>query len=403
MRTRVILAAMAAGIVTGGAGLAATALEPEMAAVLGRALFERDWVPGAASTNSADGLGPLFAARGCAGCHAGPALGARFTEVDGKVAARGFVVRLGTAEGAPDPHYGRMAQSQAAPGLTPEARIVLTAANAGGFRYDLGLNEGPLAEGMRESPRIAPPLIGRGAIERVDAAAVMALADPDDRDGDGISGRARIVETAGGPELGRFGWKAGNAGIEEQVADAFSLDMGLSSARRPLAAGDCTEAQAQCRNAPSGESARAGGHELTDEMIAMVAAYVRSLPVPRPQDDPAGTVLFADAGCAACHVPEMAAFGGGTVRVHTDLLLHDMGASLDDGVGERDAASAEWRTAPLIAMAPEGGRRYLHDGRAPDIDTAVRAHAGEGAAARERYVALGVADRAALLRYVEGL
>ena len=99
----------------------------------------------------------------------------------------------------------------------------------------------------------------------------------------------------------------------------------------------------------------------------------------------------------------MPAEGGGTVAAFTDLLLHDMGPALDDGVGEPGVASAEWRTAPLVGMAPIGGRRYLHDGRAATIDAAIRAHGGEASAALSRYLALSDNERQALAAYVESL
>ena len=249
--------------------------------VLGKALFERDWVPAPASTDAADGLGPLFGARSCAGCHSGPGLGARFTAMsDGKVSGRGLVLRFGDAEGRPDPVYGHLLQNQAMPGLQAEGRLILTAATDPGSTYDVAahLDRGAVDPATRFSFRAAPPIAGRAVLERIDAEAVLALADPDDRDGDGISGRARMVEEGGARVLGRYGWKAAMPDLELQVADAFASDLGLSSPRRPLPHGDCTDAEPDCLAAPSGASARLGGHELSAEMVAMVVAYVRGLP-----------------------------------------------------------------------------------------------------------------------------
>jgi CxxC motif-containing protein (DUF1111 family) len=113
--------------------------------------------------------------------------------------------------------------------------------------------------------------------------------------------------------------------------------------------------------------------------------------------------MFAEAGCAACHAPSLPSTDGGEIAAYTDLLLHDMGKDLDDGVGERGVASSEWRTAPLMGMAETGGRRYLHDGRASTIDLAIRAHGGEAEASRARYVALDEAERKALVEFVGGL
>jgi len=379
----------------------------ELDAVLGKALFERAWVSAPASTDASDGLGPLFSAKSCAGCHAGPSLAARFTETeDGKIAGRGLVIRFGDSAGNPDPLYGYLLQNQAVQGLSPEGRVVLTSASGGEAGYDvsLALDRGPLDPATHRSTRVAPPLLGRALLESIDAEAVLALADPEDRDGDGISGRARMIVRNGEETIGRFGWKAGVASLDEQVADAFAREIGLSSARRPLPHGDCTALQPDCLAAPTGESALLEGYELSEEMIGMVAAFVASLDAPRRAEEslqPAAT--FAALGCAACHVPSLPDAQGRPTRAYSDLLLHDMGEKLDDGVGEPGVASAEWRTAPLIAMAEGGDRRYLHDGRAATIDAAIRAHGGEAEAARARYESASENKRRALLDFMEKL
>lgn len=379
----------------------------ELDAVLGKALFERDWVPAPASTDAADGLGPLFAARSCAGCHTGAALAARFTEApEDRIAGRGFVLRLGNAEGHPDPVYGRLLHSQAIQGMTPEGRVVLAAASQSerGYEVSLALAHGALDAPTRQSPRIAPSLVGRAMLERIDAEAVLALADPHDSDSDGISGRPHMVDAEAGQAVGRYGWKAETASLVEQTADAFAMDMGLSSRLRPLPHGDCTPLQAECMAAPTGESESFEGHELSEEMIGLVVAYLESLPRPPERSrEGTGAALFSDAGCGACHVPSLPGSDGMEIAAYTDLLLHDMGPALDDGVGAPGVASAEWRSAPLIGMTPGDGRRYLHDGRATSVDAAIRAHGGEADAARERYLALGEDERAALVAFVESL
>jgi CxxC motif-containing protein (DUF1111 family) len=404
---RIFLAAIGVSVAAATAGFAATDLDPQMAANLGKALFERDWVPALASTDSSNGLGPLFAAKGCSGCHAGPALAAKFTDApDGKVAGRGLVLRFGDSEGHRDPLYGFLLQNQAVPGMKPEGRIVLASAAAadGPLGVTITLDRGPLAESTHQSIRIAPALAGRSLLDRVDPAAVLALADPDDRDHDGISGRPHMIDVDGASTLGRYGWKATNTTLEEQVADAFDTDLGLSSARRPLPHGDCTAGEKDCMSAPTGESSLTEGHELSEEMIGLVAAYVRSLPLPtRSGIRSEREDLFVSTGCAACHIPAMPGSDGEDVAAYTDLLLHDMGPGLDDGVGAPGVASAEWRTAPLIAMSGGTGRRYLHDGRAPTLDAAIRAHGGEADSALKHYLALSDAERQALVTFVGSL
>jgi CxxC motif-containing protein (DUF1111 family) len=384
---------------------AAAAFAADGDAERGRALFERDWVGGPAS-DMGGGLGPLFGARSCAGCHAGDAVGARFTPAPGgRIAGRGLVVRLGDGEGRPDPVYGHVLQVQAVEGLAAEARIVLTThpGDGAGMQVELHLEQGDLAAATRQSVRQAPPLAGRAGLERIDAASVLARADPDDRDGDGISGRARVVSVGvdGEPVLGRYGWKAGVASLEGQIADAFATEIGLSSDRRPSPHGDCTELQQDCLVAAvSGDAA----YEVSAEDIRLVAAYLRSLGGSARSDVlERGAAVFAAAGCGACHVPEMPGGDGAPVRAFTDLLLHDMGDELDDGVGEPGVVSSEWRTAPLVALARSNGRRYLHDASAATLDAAILKHGGEASAARAAYTALPETDRRALIAFLEAL
>ena len=352
----------------------------------GKTLFEQVWVAAPSSLDAVDGLGPLYNETSCAACHAGPGLGAEFRVApDGKIAATGLIARLGDGQGRPDPVYGAQLQNRAVSGLRPEGHLVLTSPDQAGapFHVGLELDRGGLAPATHLSLRRAPWLLGRGALARIDEAAVRALADPDDRDGDGISGRPRLVEEGGATRLGRFGWKAAEPDIADQAADAFSRDLGLSSPFVPSPA----------------------GKEVPSATLDAIAAYVAGLDAATPALDPAGLSLFKSAGCAACHVPAMPATGGGMVTVFTDLLLHDMGPGLDDGVGEPGAASAEWRTAPLLGLhlVPRATRRFLHDGRAASLDAAIAAHGGEAAASRDRYAALPAADRARLVAFLESL
>jgi CxxC motif-containing protein (DUF1111 family) len=377
------LAAAAAAVgltLAAAAALAADGLD----GVLGKALFDRLWVAAPSSTLANDGLGPMFNARGCGSCH--PRGGAARIE-DGDATPPGIALRLDSHQG-----LGRQLQTSAVPGLAPEGTLAVT-----GFAEDGTAFIATPAMVGAGSLRAAPSLRGRGAIERVDEAAVLALADPDDRDGDGISGRARLVEG----RLGRYGWKAEHADLESQVAGAFLLDIGMSTPRFPEPFGDCGAADAACRALPDGEDEAFDGREISGEMVRLVASYVASLDAPANGAAP-GATLFAAVGCAACHVPELPA-GATTVRLHSDLLLHDMGPLLDDGLDEDGAASGEWRTAPLIDMAPAPGRRYLHDGRAADVATAIAIHGGEALAARDAFLALDARSRADLVSYLEGL
>lgn len=363
-------------------------------AIAGKALFERLWVPSPASTDASNGLGPLFNARSCATCHP-RASGARvIVQSDGRRDISGAVVRFGDAAGKIDPFYGLQLQTNAVPGIAPEGSAQFVPS------FDLQLSGPPLASNMRTSVRLAPSLSGRAAFDNVDDAEILRRADPDDRDGDGISGRANII----GNKIGRFGWKAAHATLKDQVAHAFAIDLGLSSPTSPHPFGDCTIQQKECLGAPTGESALFDGREVSNQMLELVAEYLKSLPPPAPQSYDRGSALFSKSGCAACHTPVLKSRYGSEIHAYSDLLLHDMGPDLDDGVGEPGVASSEWRTAPLTNSYPSGTeRRYLHDGSAKTIAEAIAKHGGEASQSRSAFDKLSNPERQNLIDFVMGL
>jgi CxxC motif-containing protein (DUF1111 family) len=269
------------------------------------------------------------------------------------------------------------------------------------------------------SPRVAPPMIGVGLLEAVSEADILAWADPDDANGDGISGRPNRVwnDVRQQPQLGRFGWKAGEPTIAQQSAHAFAGDVGISSplARDPW--GDCTEREADCRGAPHGVDAD-NEFEVTPEMFELLVFYSRNLAVParRKVGDRQvleGKRLFYQSGCAACHRPKyvtrrdpaMPEQSHQLIWPYTDMLLHDMGEGLADGRPEGLASGSEWRTAPLwgigLTQTVSGHTNLLHDGRARNALEAILWHGGEAEAARQRVVAMSKAEREALLAFLE--
>jgi CxxC motif-containing protein (DUF1111 family) len=271
------------------------------------------------------------------------------------------------------------------------------------------------------SPRVAPQMIGLGLLEAIPAADILAGADPDDADGDGISGRAQIVWSAahGRPMLGRFGHKAGNATVLDQSAAAFAGDMGISNPLFPDGAGDCTEVQAACRAAPHGDG-EARVFEIDAEGLDLTVFYALNLGVPARRDvsDPEvlrGKQVFYDAGCTSCHTPKFVthrladqpAQSFQLIWPYTDLLLHDMGDGLADNRPEARADGREWRTAPLwgigLTETVSGHTYFLHDGRARSLLEAILWHGGEAQAARDRVVGLPTGEREALLRFLESL
>jgi CxxC motif-containing protein (DUF1111 family) len=289
--------------------------------------------------------------------------------------------------------------------------------------YELiDLGYGPIDPDVMVSPRIAPQMIGLGLLEAVPEEQILALADPDDQDGDGISGKPNRVWSALHERemLGRFGWKAGVPTIAEQAANAFSGDIGISTTLHPSGAGECTAKQTACVNAPSGNSPKYQNVEVGDELFKLVTFYAQNLAVParRGADDPEvlkGKQIFYDIGCAGCHRPKFVTgeapgqphLSQQLIWPYTDLLLHDMGEGLADDRPEGKATGREWRTAPLwgigLTETVSGHTLFLHDGRARNVTEAILWHGGEGEAARDKFADLPKVDRDALLAFVNSL
>lgn len=404
--------------------------ERELDFLLGKALFEKIWVSSPSSTLASDGLGPLYDARSCQACHIRDGRG----QPPDQAGSVSMVVRLAQPGGGPDPTYGRQLQDLALPGHPAEAQIAVRYREipvelAGGEtvvlrqpEYDLGtLGYGPLNGETVFSARVAPPMIGLGLLEAIPEQDILALVDENDRDGNGISGRANRVWSRDGeqPMLGRFGWKAGEATIRDQSAAAFANDIGISSPLFPDGWGDCSLAQKECRGAPHGDG-DVRETEIDGAGLEIVSFYSRNLAVPerRLPDDPEvlrGKQIFYETGCSGCHVPKHV-----TARLpdrpeqsfqliwpYTDLLLHDMGDGLADALPEGRANSREWRTPPLwgIGLTAEvsGHNRFLHDGRARSLLEAILWHGGEAEPQQAAVIAMTPADRAALIRFLESL
>ncbi|MEM8950133.1 MAG: di-heme oxidoredictase family protein [Pseudomonadota bacterium] len=415
---------------------------------VGNGFFKRLWVTAPASTDSADGLGPLYNARACQRCHLkdgrghppeGPddsavSMFLRLSIPPGNALERELLASR-QANVIPEPTYGGQLQDFAIPGHQAEGRMVITYEEEpvelrGGeivvlrkptYSVD-DLGYGPLHPETMLSPRVAPAMIGLGLLEAIAEEDILANADPDDEDGDGISGKPnRVWDIAkGAPALGRFGWKAGNPTLHQQNSDAMKGDIGISNPLFPASYGDCTSNQSVCRMAPDGASERHGGHETGAEVMEKILFYSRNLAVParRDIDDPTvlrGKEKFYESGCIACHTPKFITPKEGVADAqafqliwpYTDLLLHDMGEGLADHRPEGDADGREWRTPPLwgIGLTDEvnGHTYFLHDGRARNLKEAILWHDGEGADARQRFVDLAKPDREALIAFLNSL
>ena len=349
----------------------------ELAAfVEGDGQFGRSFAP-------ADGLGPIFNNVACAACHSG----------DGRGRTENALSRF-------DGLGGPQLQDKAIPGAVPEF----------------------LPAGAMVSRRLPPPVFGVGLIEAIPEAAILALADSLDADGDGISGRPNWVVpppwvpadepgAAPGQRVGRFSRKAQVSTLLQQVTEAYHQDMGITSDFLPV-----ENTNPQASRAVEGAD-RVTDPEIGEATIRVVVAYIRGLAPPVPgADTPSrqrGRTVFDSIGCARCHVPvlmtgasSIAALSDQPVRLYSDLLLHDMGPGLADYRPDGSASGSEWRTAPLWGLRLmrrflNGDAFLLHDGRARSVDEAILLHGGEAQGARDRHDVLPPADRAAILDFVE--
>jgi len=399
---------------------------------VGNSFFKRAWVTAPSSTSGVDGLGPTYNATSCAACHFKDGRGAPPQEPDEEFL--GLLVRLSVpgeaADGGPvgDPVYGgqfnhKSILTVAAEGKSAVTYVEVPGTFGDGTAYSLrkptydftDLAFGPFADGIMFSPRTGQAMIGLGLLEALDEATLVALADEDDADGDGISGRVnRVFDVRSQTvKLGRFGWKANQPSLEQQVSGAFNGDIGVTSELFPTQ--NCPPAQAACV-----ASADGGAPEIAADKIDEVTYYSQLLAVParRNFQDPTvlrGKAMFLEAGCASCHTPklttgsfpELPEISSQTIFPFTDLLLHDMGPELADNRPDFLATGTEWRTAPLwgIGLVEVVNRHtnFMHDGRARDLSEAILWHGGEGEAAREVYRLMPESDRAAMLVFLESL
>jgi CxxC motif-containing protein (DUF1111 family) len=371
------------------------------------------------------GLGPLMNARSCSDCHFKDGRGGR-----GATEPR-LLVRLSvetSEETGPEPTYGAQLQDQSLPGVSAEGQLEVHWERVEGHYGDgesyrlrrptYRLSElayGPPVADLKISPRMPPALVGLGLLEAVADQEILAWVDVDDRDGDGISGRANRVpdRRGGGIALGRFGWKAGQPTLEQQNAAALAQDLGVTSELHPESL--CTAAQPDCLDRSVGGAVEATAHE-----IQRLTLYTRLLAVPARRDEKnlevgRGRSFFHQIGCGRCHRSHMVTGAEAElpelrlqeIQPYSDLLLHDLGEELADGRSEHQATGREWRTPPLwglgLLQSVSGTVRLLHDGRARSAEEAILWHGGEAMASREIFRQAGAEERRSLLLFLNSL
>jgi len=398
---------------------------------IGNSFFRQNWVSAPSSTTARDGLGPFFNATSCSSCHFKDGRG-RPPAFDGEM-GKGLLLRLSIAgtdafNGAlGDPVYGHQLQDNAILGPIVKGKIgityqTITETFADGTTVQLQkpiyqvneLGYGPLDGGIKISPRVANQIIGLGLLEAVPQSTLLSFADEADANGDGISGRANYVHdiASNSTKMGRFGWKANQPDVRQQVAAALSGDMGLTSYLFP---DEYCPPGIDCSVYPNG-----GSPEVPDVTFDRMVLYSRSLSVPvrrnyNEQNVLRGKKIFSDMNCVACHIPKMqtgndhplAGMRNQTIRPYTDMLLHDMGDALSDSAPDYLATGNEWRTPALwgigLIQTVNGHTNLLHDGRARNITEAILWHGGEAQQAKDKFKALTAKDRDDLLAFLNSL
>ena len=409
---------------------------------VGNSFFRSPWVIAPSTTTARDGLGPLFNTNACQNCHIKDGRGhpptpdapnavsmlVRLSIPDAPAYAK-VIEQLGVV---PEPVYGGQLQDMAVPGVAPEGKVRVDYTSVP-VRFKDGtevqlrkpslnisrLGYGPMHPDTRFSARVAPPMIGLGLLEAIPDEAILANAEAQAKDKNGIAGRPNRVwdDAQQKTVLGRFGWKAGQPNLNQQNVHAFSGDMGLTTSLRPI--DDCTDAQTACKQAPNGNGPE-GEPEVSDNILRLVLFYSRNLAVPARRDVNApevlaGKNLFFQAGCQSCHTPKYTTAANAAepelanqvIRPYSDLLLHDMGDGLADNRSEFQASGRDWRTPPLwgigLTQAVSGHTQFLHDGRARNLLEAVLWHGGEAQAAQQQVLSFNAEQRAALLAFLNSL
>jgi CxxC motif-containing protein (DUF1111 family) len=342
-----------------------------------------------------DGLGPLYIRTSCAACHDGASRG------PGAVEKMVVVDR----DGVPSTDqsalvWGHTVRPYATAGATEAIEVPDDTTS------------------IKVTTRLGPAVFGRGYVEAVDAAEIERVEAEQALRADGIAGRINRVtyESHENPDalvahyglgdvdlMGRFGLKGRNATLDDFCADAFQGDMGITSPMRPD----------EVPNPEGLTDDSRMGIDVDLDRVNVIADYMRLLEIPeRVVPTPRAEALFARAKCDVCHVPRMATRGdypidllaGISAPIYSDLLLHDMGDELADGLADQKAGPREWKTAPLIGLRHE--KAFLHDGRAPSIEQAILLHGGTGSQARgsaELFRELSPADKTELLAFVASL
>jgi CxxC motif-containing protein (DUF1111 family) len=347
-----------------------------------RAAFDEGKLAVAREFEPETGLGPLFNSNACGECHEVPVAGGGGDEVE--------------------VHVGALMADSTCDQFAAQGGPVIQQAVTPALKAALNIEREPMPSGAAvAAKRSTPDLFGFGLLDAVSDSVILSYADPDDRNGDGISGRPnRFLDG----RLGRFGRKALVPTLREFNAGATIVEQGVTNPVVP------TEELIGGQPIPPGVDP-APEPEINQRELDAIDSFVRFLAAPAPLrldgEAKRGRDLFGSIGCAICHIPSLptgnnpvAALSRKQVAAFTDLLLHDMGPEPAD-ICFGQAMPSEFRTEPLMGVRL--ATHFLHDARATTLEQAIEGHGGEGTAARDRFRALPAAQRAALIKYLKAL
>ena len=397
--------------------------------ILGKSFFRIPWVEAPSATTARDGLGPLFNANTCMHCHPGNGAGVAVNK-DGSM-TRSLLLRLSHKEPKdaalikkigfePDSTYGAQLSKNGNHDVVAEGEPVVKYENIEGEYPDgtaytlrkptysvINKGYGAFDEDTILAPRIGSALIGLGQLELISEKDILAHQDIEDKDGDGISGKANYAfdPETNSTKLGRFTWKASATTVKHQTAGAAHNDMGLTNPLFPMH--NCTKKQESClKEAEKGRFE----FELPAQRLDAIDYYLSNLAIPKqrdPEKHTEGAKLFKSLNCTACHVERYKTASGITIKPYSDLLLHDMGEALADGRSEFLASGSEWRTPPMWGIGlykkVSGEANYLHDGRARNIEEAILWHGGEAEQSKKDFMALGKISRQKVLDFLKSI
>ncbi len=395
--------------------------------VLGKSFFRVPWVEAPSATTARDGLGPLFSSNTCISCHPKNGKGSVYNN-KGHI-DRSLVTRLSIKSSKrvdrkigfiPEPTYGSQLSINSVHGVPYEGKptrsyinktVLLSENRKITLRKPIygitNLGYGALSKDAILSQRVPPALIGLGLLEQISDSQLLDSEDIEDKDGDGISGKANRVyspETSA-IEIGRYNWKANASKVKHQVAGAMSSDMGLTSPLYPIE--NCTYNQKECLSSPKGRDT----FDVPMKRLDAVSFYLKHLKVPTVVQDKHykdGLKIFKQIACASCHIPTFTLDSGKIIHPFSDLLLHDMGRDLADGRVEFQATGSEFRTPPLWGISIykqilKDRVNFLHDGRARTIEEAILWHSGEAKQAKESFIKLPQQKQNVLIDFLERL